>query len=45
MIRHVLSCNTLCVNPAHLRPGTQTENCADRDAAAAHEDELVNFAC
>lgn len=45
VVRHVFTCNTLCVNPEHLRPGTAVDNCADRDAAAAHEDELVNFAC
>ena len=42
VVRHMLTCNTLCVNPAHLGLGTSTENAADRDIAAAHLEELYD---
>ena len=32
VVRHVLTCNTLCVNPAHLGLGTALDNAADREA-------------
>lgn len=32
VMRHVGCTNTLCCNVAHLKPGTPTENAADREA-------------
>ncbi len=42
VVRHVLTCNTLCVNPAHLGLGDALSNAADRELAAAHEHEMLS---
>jgi hypothetical protein len=35
VVRHARGCDTLCVNPSHLRLGTALDNAADRQADRA----------